>query len=74
MPAAVILEETDTSVKHHNAKVVQVPRPVPRASEALIKIEAVALNHRELWIIENNYPVRPSFFIVALTVDPEQGI
>ncbi|KAF9351842.1 hypothetical protein BGX34_000323 [Mortierella sp. NVP85] len=56
MPTAVILEETDASVKHHNAKLVQVPRPVPKANEALVKIDAVALNHRELWIIENNYP------------------
>lgn len=68
MPTAVILEETDASVKHHNAKLVQVPRPVPKANEALVKIDAVALNHRELWIIENNYPVRPSFLTATIDV------
>ncbi|KAF9984027.1 hypothetical protein BGZ65_001090, partial [Modicella reniformis] len=46
---------TDASVKCHKAKLVQVPRPVPKTGEAVVKIEALALNHRELWIIEDNY-------------------
>jgi NADPH:quinone reductase-like Zn-dependent oxidoreductase len=66
MPSAVILEETDASVKFHNAKLVKVPRPVPKVNEALIKVEAVALNHRELWIIDNNYPVMMLSCTIAL--------
>ncbi|KAI8606243.1 hypothetical protein EDD21DRAFT_291419, partial [Dissophora ornata] len=31
-------------------------RPIPKANQALIKIDAVSLNHREIWILKNLYP------------------
>ncbi|KAG0231180.1 hypothetical protein BGW42_000412 [Actinomortierella wolfii] len=56
MSTAVIIEQTPENVQYHNAKIVSLPRPVPKAGEALIKIKAVALNHREIWILDGNYP------------------
>ncbi|KAF9159622.1 hypothetical protein DFQ26_006325, partial [Actinomortierella ambigua] len=56
MPSAVILEQTPDDIKLHNAKLVKVPKPTPNPDEALVKIKAVALNHRDIWILDGNYP------------------
>ena len=33
-----------------------LPRPVPGPGQALVRLRAAALNHRELWIVEGMYP------------------
>ncbi|KAI1316250.1 hypothetical protein EDD11_010297 [Mortierella claussenii] len=53
--AAVIVEETGPN-ELHRAKFVQLDRPIPKANQALIKVAAVSLNHRELWVLKNKYP------------------
>ncbi|KAF9957868.1 hypothetical protein BGZ70_009374 [Mortierella alpina] len=55
MSTAVIIEETDSNTTFHNLKVVQLPRPVPKTNQALVKIGAAALNHREYWILRGQY-------------------
>ncbi|KAF9279918.1 hypothetical protein BGZ68_007623 [Mortierella alpina] len=57
MSTAIIIEETDANTTLHNLKVVQLPRPVPKANQALVKISAAALNHREYWILKGQYGV-----------------
>ncbi|ORZ04846.1 alcohol dehydrogenase [Lobosporangium transversale] len=52
---AVVVEETGSD-EFHNAKIAQLPRPVPKLSQSLVKIKAVSLNHRELWILKGRYP------------------
>jgi len=37
----------------------RVPVPRPKAAECLVRLEAAALNHRDLWIIEAAGPERP---------------
>ncbi|KAG0252147.1 hypothetical protein DFQ27_008239 [Actinomortierella ambigua] len=54
MTSAVILERGHG--KAHNPKVVQLSQPVPKTNEALVKIKAVALNHRDIWILDGDYP------------------
>ncbi|KAF9966696.1 hypothetical protein BGZ73_000916 [Actinomortierella ambigua] len=56
MPSAVILEKKPENAQFHKAKLVSVSKPVPKPDEALVKIKAVALNHRDIWILDDNYP------------------
>lgn len=37
-------------------EIIDKPRPEPKAGEALVKIKAAALNHRDQWIREGMYP------------------
>jgi zinc-binding alcohol dehydrogenase/oxidoreductase len=37
-------------------EVVDVPIPTPQKGQALVKVKAAALNHRDQWIRENKYP------------------
>ncbi|KAI5302846.1 hypothetical protein KEM55_000864, partial [Ascosphaera atra] len=50
----------------HNGKgsaddlfVNEIPRPVPKAGEALVKVKAFGLNRMDLLQREGNYPVPP---------------
>ncbi|KAG0247500.1 hypothetical protein BG011_001387 [Mortierella polycephala] len=56
MSTAVTLKKTDANIALHDIKVVSLPRPVLKANQALLRIDAAALNHRELWILKNMYP------------------
>jgi len=60
MSTAVIIEDSGVSAEFHHTKVAQLPRPIPKANEALVKINAVSLNHREIWILKKQYSVRIS--------------
>ncbi|KAG0245868.1 zinc-binding dehydrogenase [Mortierella sp. GBAus27b] len=53
---AVILENVPTKDQAFRVKVVNLPQPVPKAGEALVKIDAVSLNHRELYVLKNQFP------------------
>ena len=46
MQAVHITAHGDPSV----LEIVDVPRPVPRAGEVLVKMIAVSLNHLDLWV------------------------
>ncbi|MEL6718735.1 MAG: zinc-binding dehydrogenase [Bacteroidota bacterium] len=35
---------------------IQIDKPTPKAGEVLVKIEAAALNHRDVWITKGLYP------------------
>lgn len=54
---AVIIEKTSAQPTYHNASLVQVPKPSDLEPEqALIEVQAVSFNHRELWIRKGQYP------------------
>lgn len=42
-----------------NLALVELPDPVPAAGEVLVRVEAVALNHFDLLIIDNRYQTKP---------------
>jgi zinc-binding alcohol dehydrogenase/oxidoreductase len=48
---ALLLTETDA-----DPKVMTVPRPIPGAGEALVKLSHAALNRRDVWIKRGQYP------------------
>src|ERR1700723_3166071 len=47
---ALILEE-----KHSALELVDVPKPIPGPEEALVRVDAAALNHRDVWIQKGQY-------------------
>ncbi len=47
------LQIQDTKQRIH---IVDVPIPIPQKGQALIKVKAAALNHRDEWIRDNKYP------------------
>ncbi|KAF9351840.1 hypothetical protein BGX34_000321 [Mortierella sp. NVP85] len=51
--ATVLLESGATKDQSFGIKVAHLPMPVPKPNEALVKIDAVSLNHRDLWILKN---------------------
>ncbi|KAF9185235.1 hypothetical protein BGZ50_003207, partial [Haplosporangium sp. Z 11] len=55
MSSAVVIELTDASIELHRTKVVSVPRPVVGTKQGLISVNAVSLNHRDLWILKKHY-------------------
>ncbi|KAF9150505.1 hypothetical protein DFQ26_001590, partial [Actinomortierella ambigua] len=56
MSTAAILQDSGANHKYHNVELAQLPRPVPQAGEALVEVEAAALNHRDLYILAKNFP------------------
>ena len=55
---AVIVEESSTKPTYHNATLAEVAKPKDLdVNQALIEIQAVSFNHRELWIRKGQYPV-----------------
>ncbi|KAG0245867.1 hypothetical protein B0O80DRAFT_526914 [Mortierella sp. GBAus27b] len=55
MSTAVIIEDSGANAEFHHASIARLSRPVPKSNEALIKINAVSLNHREIWILRKQY-------------------
>ena len=49
---SLVLHETKNM---ESLKVARIPVPIPGRGEALIKLKATALNHRDLWIIQGLY-------------------
>lgn len=49
---AVVLQEDRN---FDSLKLKEVPRPTPGPGEALVKLEASALNHRDVWIVQGLY-------------------
>jgi NADPH:quinone reductase-like Zn-dependent oxidoreductase len=52
MKAIVLQKEKD----FQSLVLQEVPDPIPAPGEALVKIEAAALNKRDIWIIKGKYP------------------
>lgn len=49
-----------TDHPEHRIQLLDVPKPVPAKGEALIRLHAAALNHRDEWIRQGKYPhIRP---------------
>jgi NADPH:quinone reductase-like Zn-dependent oxidoreductase len=58
---ALIVEKKDAKPTYHDAKVVDIPKPESlEDDQALLEMNAVSFNHRELWIRKGQYPVRNS--------------
>jgi NADPH:quinone reductase-like Zn-dependent oxidoreductase len=60
--------------KHRAAEVVDVPMPVAGPGEAVVRVEAAALNHRDLWIQKGQYaglkyPIVPGSDGAGIVVD-----
>lgn len=55
---AVIVEKSTTTPVYHGAKVVDLPKPTVDDNQALLEVNAVSFNHRDLWIRKGQYPVR----------------
>ncbi|KAG0228198.1 hypothetical protein BGW41_003517 [Actinomortierella wolfii] len=54
---AIILEKKESSPPYHDAILREVPTPTPtKDGQALVKMNAVAFNHREVWIRKGMYP------------------
>lgn len=53
MPKSIIISQAGN---YHNLSLVNVPRPIPKPHELLLKIVTAALNHRDLYIRQNLYP------------------
>ncbi|MCJ1384367.1 hypothetical protein MMC17_007483 [Xylographa soralifera] len=53
MPRAIIISPNDD---YHTLTPINVPTPIPKSHELLIKLTAAALNHRDLYIRQNLYP------------------
>ncbi|KAF8973461.1 hypothetical protein BGZ46_009835 [Entomortierella lignicola] len=54
---ALIVEKSDAKPTYHGANVVDIPKPGPLENgQALLEINAVSFNHRELWIRKGQYP------------------
>lgn len=41
--------------KHRAAEVLEVPMPVAGPGEAVVRVHAAALNHRDVWIQKGQY-------------------
>ncbi|KAG0347733.1 hypothetical protein BG004_007071 [Podila humilis] len=54
---AIILAKADSSPVYHNANLVDLPKPDKlEDNQALLEVNAVSFNHRELWIRKGQYP------------------
>lgn len=53
MPKAITISASED---YHALKLRGVPPPTPKANEALLRVVAAALNHRDLYIRQNLYP------------------
>ncbi|KAF9429548.1 hypothetical protein BGZ94_010318 [Podila epigama] len=56
---ALVVEKSSSSVTpvYHDAKLVDLPKPTQlQENEALLEVNAVSFNHRELWIRKGQYP------------------
>ncbi|KAF9170889.1 hypothetical protein BGX21_010288 [Mortierella sp. AD011] len=54
---AIIIEKSDAKPTYHGATLVDIPKPGPlEDGQALLEINAVSFNHRELWIRKGQYP------------------
>lgn len=53
---AVLLEQAVPAP--HLATLTEIPIPALEENQALIKVRAVSVNHRELWILKGFYPVK----------------
>ncbi|KAG0259473.1 hypothetical protein DFQ27_004053 [Actinomortierella ambigua] len=54
---AIVLEKKDSTPLYHDARLTEVPVPTPTEDgQALVKMDAVAFNHREVWIRKGQYP------------------
>ncbi|KAI1623721.1 alcohol dehydrogenase [Exophiala viscosa] len=58
MPKAISISKIDGKPGHvyYPLSLDEVPKPMPKARELLIKIQAAALNHRDLFIRQHLYP------------------
>ncbi|KAG6016049.1 putative secondary metabolism biosynthetic enzyme [Claviceps pusilla] len=59
MPQALVIRESRTKhscTPYYPLQLKAIPKPSPGPGELLIKIEAAALNHRDLFIRQNLYP------------------
>ena len=53
---AILLEQAVPAP--HLATLAEIPIPALEENQALIKVRAVSVNHRELWILKGFYPVK----------------
>ncbi|KAL8822518.1 MAG: hypothetical protein Q9191_006748, partial [Dirinaria sp. TL-2023a] len=53
MPKSITISRTE---EYHRLVLNDVPWPVPKPNELLLKVVAAALNHRDLYIRQNLYP------------------
>ncbi|KIJ44254.1 hypothetical protein M422DRAFT_779362 [Sphaerobolus stellatus SS14] len=55
---ALVVEQSpeERSPAYHDAKIVERPIPKLKDSEVLVKMGALAFNHRDHWIRKNQYP------------------
>lgn len=53
MPRAITLRRAGN---YHQLNLKEVPQPVPKPNEVLLKVLIAALNHRDLYIRQNLYP------------------
>ncbi|KAG0229107.1 hypothetical protein BGW41_003187 [Actinomortierella wolfii] len=56
MSIAALLQDSGSANTYHNVVIADVPRPLLKPGEALVEIDAVALNHRDLYILKKNFP------------------
>jgi NADPH:quinone reductase-like Zn-dependent oxidoreductase len=64
--------------KHRAAEVVEVPMPVAGPGEAIVRVEAAALNHRDVWIQKGQYaglkyPIVPGSDGAGVVVESADG-
>jgi NADPH:quinone reductase-like Zn-dependent oxidoreductase len=63
-----------------NLRLATVPRPVPKAGEILVKVEAVSLNYRDTEVLEDrmgytlDYPFTPVSDMAGTVVDVGDGV
>lgn len=69
MPTAIAIRKVDgkPGQVYYPLETIQIPSPNPKPNEAVIKISAAALNHRDLFIRQHLYP--GTAFGVALLAD-----
>ncbi|KAF9584199.1 hypothetical protein BGW38_007251 [Lunasporangiospora selenospora] len=54
---AIVIEKADRTPVYNDARLVQIPRPeLAEDGQALVEVQAIALNHREVWIRKGQYP------------------
>ncbi|KAF9582005.1 hypothetical protein BGW38_000782 [Lunasporangiospora selenospora] len=56
MPSAAVLEPSPSAGDLHKVKIIEHPAPALKANQALVRMNSVALNHREFWILKGLYP------------------
>ncbi|KAG2218725.1 hypothetical protein INT45_006877 [Circinella minor] len=56
MVAAILSKPVEGSGYKYSLKVQEYTTPAPQSGEAVVKIQAAALNHRDVWILKGLYP------------------